>query len=245
MAAAADVRRVCATRRRRARCTQAAASWRACSRATTVRRRRAACNSSAACPQRVRITRRCQARCMQAAALWRACSRAIMPRRRRVACNRSAACMQCVHAAWRRQTRCMQAAPATRAACVVAACGDAVGEPFSLRRAVGPVHSPCAFRCWHVPCCQMPSVPSGLCRAGNPECSACASCQRLTACSRIGSVANVRRAVRGTCVPVWRRAGPVSICSSRQLGGRVLVVCVPHRQSLMQQPRGVPAQSCL
>ena len=140
-----------------------------------------------------------QARCMHVTA-------ATTVRRRTAACNCSVVCMQRVCATRRRQTRCMRAALVAGAA----ACGDAVGEPSSLRRAVGPVRSPCAFRCWHVPCRQMPSVPSGLRGAGSSERPACASCQRLAARSRIGSVANARCAVRGTCVPAWRRAGTAS-----------------------------------
>ena len=161
--------------------------------------RHSAWMATAADVRRARATRRRWARCMQVAALWRACSRATTARRRKASCSRTVACMQRARATWRRQARCMQAALDAGAA----ACGDAVGEPSSLRRAVGPVRSPCAFRCWHVPCCQMPSVPSGLRGAGSPERPACASCQRLAARSRIGSVANARRAVRGTCVPVW------------------------------------------
>ena len=138
----------------------------------------------------------CQTHCMHVMA-------ATMVRRHRAACNCSVTCMQHVRAMQWRQMRAVLVAGA-------AACGDAVGEPFSLRRAVGPVHSPCTLCCWHVLCCQMLSVPSSLRRAGSPECPACVSCQRLAARSRIGSVANVRCAVHGTCMPAWRQAGTAS-----------------------------------
>ena len=171
----------------------AASSARVCrswsSRHRTLCRRKAACTIVVAC---LRCACTMQTRCMHVTA-------ATTVRRRRAACNCSVVCMQRVCATRRRQTRCMRAALVAGAA----ACGDAVGEPSSRRRAVGPVRSPCAFRCGHVPCCQMPSVPSGLRGAGSTERPACASCQRLAARSRIGSVANARRAVRGTCVPVW------------------------------------------
>ena len=151
-----------------------------------------------------RATRRRLARCMQAAVLWCVCSQATAARRRRAACSCSAACMQCAHATQQHQTRCMQAALVTRAACVDAVCGDAAGEPPSLRRAVGLVHLPCAFCCWHTSCSQVPSVPSGRHRASSVERSACAICQCLAACSRIGSVANARCAVCSTCTSVQR-----------------------------------------
>ena len=185
----------------------AASSARACrslsSRRRTLCRRKAACTIVVACLRCACTMQRRQTRCMHVTA-------ATTVRRRRAACNCSVACMQRVRATRRRQTRCMRAALVAGAA----ACGDAVGEPSSLRRAVGPVRSPCAFRCWHVPCCQMPSVPSGLRGAGSTERPACASCQRLAARSRIGSVANARCAVRGTCVPAWRRAGTASAASA-------------------------------
>ena len=53
MAAAADVRRARAIQRRWAHCMQVAALQHACSRATTACQRRAACNCSVVCRQRV------------------------------------------------------------------------------------------------------------------------------------------------------------------------------------------------
>ena len=145
--------------------------------------------------------------------------------------------MQRACATWWRQACYMQVAPVLRAACLVAACGNTVGEPPSLWRAVpvGPVRSPCAFCCQHTLGSQTLSVPSSRRGAGNPERSACASCQHLAACSRITSVANVRHAV---CVRLCRVcAGVVTswngACSSRQLGGCVHAPCRPTAQLLL------------